>query len=101
MNTNERARREALTARRRQKAGKALDGGLESAVQRAGGELLGFSVKIGELDYLMTLRARFPAGRRVSFVGADSLVHLVPKVMVLAGNDELKWKEDKFAKTHV
>lgn len=74
----------------------ALYGGLEAAVGRSGGTLYGFSVKLQEGDCLMTLRAMFPAGRQVAFVGARDLVALFTKATREAGSDALRWREDNF-----
>lgn len=74
----------------------AVFGGLASGVQRAGGELTGFSVKFNEHDTFMTLRADFPAGGMVAFVGSDDLAGCLVKAHREAKSDALRWKDDKW-----
>jgi len=71
-------------------------GGLESAVERAGGELVGLSIAYRGGDVLMTLRAKFPAGRMVGFVGAADLPAVFVKAVREAGNDGVRWREDNY-----
>lgn len=92
--------KEALKTRKEKQSNKELissvNYGLEEAVEHAGGVLSGFSVKYGEMDYLMTLRADFGANKMVCFVGAPSLRDCFRKAEHLAWCDELRWKADKF-----
>jgi hypothetical protein len=90
---------EEAAAKLRNQAGRSLEGGLEAAVSRAGGELHGFSIKIGEQDYLMSLRATFPAGRMIAFVGADSMAQCFTKAAYAAGSDTMRWRVDKYARS--
>jgi hypothetical protein len=71
-------------------------GGLEAAVGRAGGELVGLSVAWRGTDVLMTLRARFPAGRMVGFVGAADLPAVFVKAAREASADQVRWREDNY-----
>lgn len=71
-------------------------GGLHTAISRAGGELLGMSVRYGKQDCLVTLRLRFPAGRFVCFVGGYSLAECLLKAYRDANNDRLKLKVDEY-----
>lgn len=87
---------EDRAARRRKLLLKAVTGGLEDAVGRAGGELRGLSLKLGDYEVLMTLRAEFPAGSMVGFVGGADVEACYIKGMNLAGNDQMKWREDKW-----
>lgn len=82
--------------RLRQEAGKAADEGLQGAVERMGGDLLGLSVKWTGYDCLLTLRAEFPAGRMVCFVGSGGLAQCLVKACSEAKIDGLKWRADKF-----
>ena len=75
-----------------------LDLGLSDAVERAGGELLGLSIRYGDFDVLMTIKAVFPAGQMVAFVGAGSMGDCFLKGAREAGNDSLRWKPDRWAK---
>lgn len=77
-------------------AGRASDGGLQKAVEHNGGELLGLSVKFGQADCLVTLRAVFPGGRMVAFVGGDSLMSCLVKVHRDGFDGKLKWRTDKY-----
>ncbi len=87
---------EDRASRRRNLLYKAVDRGLEAAVERAGGQLQGFSIKLSSWEVLMTLRADFPAGPMVGFVGGADLEACMIKGMQLAGRDEIKWREDKW-----
>jgi hypothetical protein len=74
----------------------AVYGGLEAAVVRAGGELTGFNVRLGEGDVLAVLKAVFPGGAMVGFVGAESLADVLRKATREAGRDMVKWRPDKW-----
>lgn len=71
-------------------------GGLETAVERAGGELVGFSIAYRGSDVLMTLRAVFPGGRMVGFVGAADLPAVFVKARRDAQGDNVRWREDNY-----
>jgi hypothetical protein len=75
---------------------KSIDGGLESAVTRAGGQLLGVSFKLGEWEVLMVLKADFPGGPQVGFIGASSIGECFVKGMMEAAADKVRWREDKW-----
>lgn len=75
----------------------AVYGGLESSVEHAGGVLLGLSVKFNGAGCLLTLKAEFPAGGMVGFVGGDDLAHVMRKGAAAAVRDGVKWKADKWA----
>lgn len=74
----------------------AIYGGLFDAVGHAGGVLTGFSIKLSDYETLCTLRAVFPAGSRIAFVGADDLPAVLAKSMRDAGSDRLQWRNDRF-----
>lgn len=88
----ERARRE------REQALLAIYGGLSDAVERAGGALSGFSAKMSDWDCLLVLRAEFPGGKMVAFVGAADLPNALIKAVREGKRDELRWKPDKWEK---
>ena len=69
---------------------------LEGSISHSGGVLSGISVKFSEVDCLMTLRARLPAGRRVAFVGAATLADCFRRAVNDAYRDNLRWKEDRY-----
>lgn len=79
----------------------ACNGGLLDTIRREGGMLEGLSFKFGEYDCLLTLRAEFPAGRRVCFIGGDDLAYCIRKAYVAAQRGNLRWKQDKFAPSDV
>jgi hypothetical protein len=87
---------ESLIDRQREALLIAVYGGLEDAVSRNGGELLGLGIKFGDGELLMTLRAVFPAGRVVAFVGSENMPSAFVKATREAGRDQLRWREDKF-----
>lgn len=74
----------------------ALYGGLESGVERAGGELVGLAVKFNGAGCLLTLKAEFPGGMMVGFVGGDDLAHVMRKGAAESVRDQVKWREDKW-----
>lgn len=73
-----------------------LDGGLEAAVGRAGGELTGFSAKMSGVDTLLTLRAVFPGGKMIAFAGGLTLGAALEKAYREAKTDALRWRPDKW-----
>lgn len=74
----------------------ALEFELVGAIAHAGGVLTGFSMKIGEADCLMTLRAEYGSKRMVSFVGCPDMSSCFRKAVSSAYTDALKWREDQF-----
>jgi hypothetical protein len=83
-------------SRRSEKLAEVLDHGLSGTIAYQGGELTGFSMKIGNVDFLITLRAYFPAGHRISWVGAASMVECILKAERLAAEGGLSWAKDKY-----
>lgn len=75
----------------------AVEFGLSGAIAHTGGVLLGFSAKLQESDCLLVLRARFPGGPQVCFVGADSLANALRKSVREGLADNLRWREDRYA----
>lgn len=88
-------------ARGRRDLWSACNGGLEQAVANAGGVLTGLSIKIEQMDVLVTVKAILPAGAMIAFVGAETLDHGLRKVVREAQRDQLRWKEDRWAKGNV
>lgn len=74
----------------------AIEFGLEDAVARSGGELLGFSAKLSGGDCLLVLRARFPGGSQVAFVGGGTLADALRKAVREGNGDRLTWRADKY-----
>lgn len=74
----------------------AIYGGLEQGVSKAGGELTGFSMRLGELDCLLTLRAVFPGGAMIGFVGGEDVAHCMRKGATEAARDLVRWRPDKW-----
>lgn len=70
---------------------------LVGSIAHAGGILTGFSVKFGEVDTLMILRAVLAGKRQVAFVGAPDLSSCLRKAVGEAYSDGLKWKPDAYA----
>lgn len=69
---------------------------LEGSIAHAGGQLTGISVRFGESDCLVTLKADLPAGAMVAFVGAATLSDCFRKAVNDAYQDKLRWKEDQW-----
>jgi hypothetical protein len=88
---------EQRTARMHLSLVKAIEYDLVGAVGHTGGELRGFSVRLGEWETLVTLRAKFPAGAMIAFVGSETLMQAILKCVREAKSDKLSWKPDRFA----
>lgn len=84
--------------RRNRRLARVTEGELEAAVERSGGELAGLSVKFSGYEVLVTLRAVFPAGGVVCFVGGETLGACLLKAYGDAKTDRLRWREDRYAK---
>ncbi len=76
---------------------RAVDGGLDAALQSEGFELLGFSAKLNAGDCLLTLRADAAEGRVVCFVGSEDLAAAFLKAVREARGGDLRWRKDKYA----
>lgn len=87
---------EDRASRRFKQLGRSLDGGLVDAVARAGGILRGFSARLGPYETLITLRAEFPGGAMVAFVGSSSLIEALLKADRDARGDKLRWRPDQY-----
>jgi len=92
------AKIEQRALRQKERALLSVYGGLEDGVSRAGGALLGFTVSYRGGDVLMVLKADFPAGRMIAFVGAEDLPEVLSKAAKEAASDALRWKEDKWGR---
>lgn len=93
--------REAVQVKRDLELVTAVEFELQGSVAHAGGDLTGFSVKFGELDTLVTMRARLPAGAMIAFVGAPTLADALRKAVVAAYHDDLRWRPDVWEKKEV
>lgn len=89
-------RKHVETTRRAAKLEEVLDHGLSGSIAYQGGDLTGFSMKIGNVDYLVTLRASFPGGHKVSWVGASSMTEAILKCERLVVEGKLEWVPDKY-----
>lgn len=87
---------ETKIARRAEALEECCDHSLAGMVAYAGGTLTGFSIKIGRVDTLLTVRALFPAGHMIAWVGGESIVEVLLKSVRLASADSLRWKADKY-----
>lgn len=76
----------------------AVEFDLVGTVAHLGGVLVGFSVKFGEVDCLMTLRAEFEGIRMVCFVGAPDLGSCLRKSVCEGHQNRLRWREDQFGR---
>jgi len=79
----------------------AIEFELVGSVAHAGGVLTGISVKFGDADVLMTLRAHLGGSPKVAFVGCPDLASCLRKAVGEAYSDSLRWREDTFAKNEV
>ncbi len=92
---------EEATRTRRLRVTQVLDGGLCEAVERSGGILYGLNVRIDSYEVLGVLKARFPSGAMVAFVGSETFAGMLIKAAREAGTDKLRWRVDKWAKPEV
>lgn len=76
---------------------KAIEFDLVGAVAHSGGVLTGFSVKLGEWETLVTLRAIVAGRPQIAFVGADTLMYCILKSVREAKADKLQWRADKYS----
>jgi len=83
-------------ARRAQATEECLDYALAGAVAYAGGVLTGFSLRVDNVGFLLTLRALFPAGHRVAHIGGMTITEAFLKAVREANADNLHWKVDIF-----
>lgn len=96
MSSVEHIEKEKRDGRRSLRLLRLCEGGLESAVERAGGELLGFSAKMSGYDVLLTIRAEFPGGRMIAWAGSSTLAAAIDKAAREASSDSLRWRPDKW-----
>jgi hypothetical protein len=89
-------KQEEALARRNKQILLSIEGGLSDALARAGAVLLGFSVKHGDLDCLITLRVELAGRRQIAYVGSSTLGDCLVKAMREARSDKLRWKDDRF-----
>lgn len=89
---------EERTARRNKEIVKAVEYDLVGSIGHAGGELTGFSVRIGATDTLLTLRAIVAGRPQIAFVGGSDTGSCLIKACSLGRQDRLQWKADRFAR---
>lgn len=89
---------DVVVDRRAKKLEEVLDHGLAGTIAYQGGEFTGFSMKVGNVDYLLTLRAHFPAGHLISWVGASGMAEVILKAERLAAEGRMEWQGDKYRK---
>lgn len=87
---------EAPASRRAVALEECLDSGLAGAIAYAGAELTGFSMKCGTVDTLLTLRALFPAGHMIAWVGADGMGETLLKSVRLIKSGDARWHPDRY-----
>lgn len=98
MSRTREAAQEERVQRLAERTYRCLTGGLATAVSYTGGHLLGISIKYTEDDILLTLRAEFPGGRMVCFVGAADLARGFVKATREAGKETLRWRADRYSR---
>lgn len=90
-------KREEIRAQVDKEIVEAIEYGLVEAVAVSGGVLTGFSVKIGESDVLMTLRAKLEGKPSVCFVGCPDMPSCIRKAVVEGFHGGLRWRDDEYA----
>lgn len=74
-----------------------LTGGFEDLVDDQGGVCLGISIRSHQYQSLLVIRAEFPGGAMVGFVGAQTAAEAINKAYGKLNNNKLKWQPDKYA----
>lgn len=87
------------TNRRAESLEECLDYALKGAVAYSGGIMTGLSMRMGDSDYLLTLRADFPAGPMVTWVGGTNIVEIFLKAVRETNDGKLSWRIDKYRQT--
>jgi len=87
---------EERTAKRHKEIVRAVEFELVGALAAAGAEVQGFSVKMGDFECLMTVRATIGGVAMVAFIGAEDLGGAMIKLIRAARRDKLVWREDKY-----
>lgn len=90
-------KREELQAKRDYEVLAAVEFELVGSIAHVGGVLRGFSVKIGEGDTLLTLRADFEGSSMVAFVGSPDIGSCLRKAVHQVFSNEVNWKADEWA----
>jgi hypothetical protein len=75
----------------------AVEGGLSEAVGRAGGQYRGFASRESGVECLLVIKAEFPAGPQVAFVGSADLGSALIKAVHDGERDLLRWRADEYA----
>lgn len=75
----------------------AIEFELSKAVEYAGGVLVGYSVRCGDGDSLVTLRVTLAGRKQVAFVGAETPADAIRKAVREGFKDKLAWRKDKYS----
>lgn len=74
----------------------AIYGGLVESIEYQGGRLERISIRMTEMDVLMTLVAQFPGAYMVCHVGSGDLAGCFVRAAREAQRGSLSWKADKY-----
>lgn len=78
-------------------AGKAVNGGLESALKRGGRDFRGLTIKWNGLEALCVVKARWEGQDVISFVGSSGVAECLAKAHRDAASGKLRWRADKYS----
>lgn len=87
---------EERETKRRNKLVKGLEFSLHGALQFQGAELRGFSIRYGDFDCLLTLKASFEGKWHVANISSDTMMNCLLKVIADAERGRLNWRPDKY-----
>lgn len=90
------AKREIRELKRRDRLVKGLEFSLAGAIQFQGGVLRGLSIRYGDFDCLLTLKADFEGAWKVSNVSSDTMMNVLLKTISDAEKGRLSWRADKY-----
>ncbi len=87
---------ERRQARRGKKIVAAVEYELLSAVEHAGGELVGLAVKYRPGEVLLVIKVILAGRAQVCFVGGEDLGSCLLKAVREGKRDGLRWRDDKY-----
>ena len=76
-----------------------LEISLNASLQFQGAELRGFSIRYGDFDCLLTVKANFEGRWHVANVSSDTMMNVMLKLFADAEKGRLTWRPDKFQPT--
>lgn len=92
---------ELKATKRRDALVRALEFGIIGALEFNGIELQSMSIKPGDFDCLIVVKAIVAGKRVVAFISSDSMVNALLKLAHTAQQGTLRWKPDRYHQKEV